>query len=36
LAEGTTSIPLNPDAYAEMIFAREDYKSAKQKEAVEV
>jgi hypothetical protein len=36
LAEGTTSIPLSPDAYAQMIFAREDYKSAKQKEAAAI
>ena len=33
LAEGATSIPLDHDAYAQAIFAREDYKTRKQKDA---
>lgn len=32
LADNVTTIPLDQDAYAQMIFAREDYKTAKQKE----
>ena len=32
LAENAETVPLSPDLYAQMIFAREDYKSAKQKE----
>jgi hypothetical protein len=35
LANGVTSIPLDPDAYAELVFAQPDYKSRTEEDATQ-